>query len=187
MNTNRPDIKKVLLKMVVMNDGICDLKADPTEDDAYEDDLYDEFEDDCEECEDSCAADSKCSSSGGPMKIVTEGYLRKKGNRIELRYAETDETDLADEITVISYEESNPDILTMERNGMCRTALVFEAGRRYICMYNVAGMEMELVVRTYDLENSLTLDGGQLKFGYSLENGGSTVSNVKMTIDVEVL
>ena len=43
------------------------------------------------------------------------------------------------------------------------------------------------VVRTYDLENSLTLDGGQLKFGYSLENGGSTVSNVKMTIDVEVL
>lgn len=187
MNTNRPDIKKVLLKMVVMNDGIYDLKAD-AEKETYEDDIYDEeFEDDCEECASSCIADSERASSGGAMKIVTEGYLRKKGNRIELRYAETDETDLADEITVISYEESNPDILTMERNGMCRTAMVFEAGRRYICMYNVADMEMELVVRTYDLENSLTLDGGRLKFGYSLENGGSTVSNVKMTIDVEVL
>ena len=49
-------------------------------------------------------------------------------------------------------------------------------------------MSMDLTVRTYELENTLTLEsGGQIRLGYTLENAGSTVSSVKMLLEVELI
>lgn len=180
--------KKVLVKMHVRNDDACDLRRSMVRPNtACEDECEydDEYDDELECGGDDCESSASKSEVAAPLEIVTEGYLSKKNGRVELRYAETDQTDLADEITTLSFEQDDPSVLTMERNGICKTSMVFEAGRRYLCIYDVGGMVMELVVRTYDLDNELDENGGRIRLGYTLENGGSTVSCVKMDIKVE--
>ncbi len=175
--------KKVLVKLTVRNDDIYDIRR--TVKDAAKDnaDIEDEFDDDFAIGEEEPV--SAFPSEG--MEIITEGHISRKNGRIELKYVETDASDMSNEITTLSYDENEPGIITMERNGVCRTAMVFEAGKRYICVYDVSGMVLELVVRTYDLENKLTDNGGSIRLGYTLENGGATVSRVKMIIEVKAL
>ena len=189
------DNKKVLVKMVFKNDDIfefrraasCDREYEYRDDEEYDEEL-DDFDIDVEFEDEDTSEQGESRLADDAMQIVTEGYLYKKDGRVVLRYAEADSTDLANEFTVLSYEQGIPEILTMERNGMCRTVMVFEEGRRYLSMYSVSGMSMDLVVRTYELENTLTLEnGGEIRLGYTLENGGSTVSSVKMTLSIELL
>ncbi|MBQ7821081.1 MAG: DUF1934 domain-containing protein [Clostridia bacterium] len=179
------DSKKVLVRMNFKNDDIYDFKRVPSEDDA--EDYDDEYDEDTVDEPGELDIDGDDTAKNG-TNVVTEGYLYKKDGRVVLRYAEADSTDLANELTVLSYELGKPGILTMERNGICRTVMVFEEGKRYISMYSVGAMSMELTIRTYELENTLTLEnGGAVRLGYTLENGGSTVSSVKMLINIELL
>lgn len=175
--------KKVLVKLKVRNDDIYDIRRTVNDAAKEEADLTEEFDDDYDL--DNQEPVSAFPSEG--MEILTDGHISRKDGRFELMYVETDASDMSNEITTISYDENEPGIITMERNGVCRTAMVFEAGKRYICIYDVSGMVLELVVRTYDLENNLTENGGSIRLGYTIENGGATVSRVKMNIEVKVV
>lgn len=180
--------KKVLVKMLVRNDDASALRhamAQTRKTCAGECEYDDEFDDELDACERECGADNGENSAAAPLELVTEGYLSKRNGRVELHYAEADQTDLANEMTTLSFEEDDPSVLMMERNGVCKTSMVFEAGRRYLCIYDVGGMVMEIIVRTYDLENTLGEQGGRIHLGYTLENGGSTFSSVKMDINIE--
>ena len=135
------DTRKVLVKMSFRNYDVLDFQrpAGAQPDELYDDELpegeYD-IEADIEELEEA-EADSESKPVSG-TRIVSEGYLYKKDNRITLRYAEADSTDLANELTIISFEDGEPGIVTMERNGVCRTVMVFEEGKRYLSMYTVS-------------------------------------------------
>lgn len=185
------DTKKVLVKMSFRNYDVLDFKrsADVQSDEPFDEELSEgeyDIDVDIEQLE-----ENENEGEGKPVsgtRIVSEGYIYKKDNRITLRYAEADSTDLANELTIISFEDGEPGIVTMERNGVCRTVMVFEEGKRYLSMYTVSGMSMDLTVRTYELENTLTLeDGGNIRLGYTLENGGATVSSVKMLLEIELI
>ncbi len=173
------DSKKVIVNMVFKNEDVYDFAG-------VGPDTQSEIEP-CDEYDESEYADERPANrqAGAGTTIVTEGYLYRKDDRIVLRYAEADSTDLANELTVISYKDGEPGILTMERNGVCRTVMVFEEGKRYLSLYSINTMTMDLTVRTYELENTLTLDGGFVRLGYTLENGGVTISSVKMTLDIK--
>ena len=135
------DSKKVLVKMSFRNYDTFDFKRPAPEEynEPYDEELpegeYD-IELDIEELEEAEKNNEQKPVSG--TRIVSEGYLYKKNNRITLRYAEADSTDLANELTVISYEDGEPGIVTMERNGVCRTVMVFEERKRYLSLYTVS-------------------------------------------------
>ena len=174
----------VIVKIRVKNEDSFDFKPrQNTKETEPDEDVFDEFEEDDE------VGESDIKTEAFPeegIEIITEGTITYKGSRFELKYLETDESDLGNEQTSISFDVAEPSIVTMERNGVCRTAMVFEAGRRYISVYDVGGMVLELVVRTFELENKLSEGGGSLMLGYTLENGGVTVSRVKMNIEVRL-
>lgn len=176
--------KDVIVKIKVKNEDSFDLKpfASAKESDP-DDDVYDDFEEDNE------VGESDIKTEAFPeegIEIITEGTIGYNDSRLELKYLETYESDLGNEQTTVSFNVAEPSVVTMERNGVCRTAMVFEAGRRYISVYDVGGMVLELVVRTFELENKLSEGGGSLMLGYTLENGGVTVSRVKMNIEVRL-
>ena len=168
--------KKVIVKLKVKNNDMYDVRNMVNEgvkkdSDEYIDDIENE--------------DVSAFPIEG-IEIITEGYISRENGRFALRYVETDE-DMLNEITTISYDEAERGIITMERNGICRTAMVFEKGKRYVCVYDVSGMVLELVVRTYELDNRLDDNGGNLMLGYTLENGGATVARVKMIIEANIV
>ncbi len=120
-----------------------------------------------------------------PVEIMTEGYMKLDGERLTVKYFEPAQFDMDKQMTSLSFEPACPDIVTMTRTGLCTTSLVFEAGKRYICAYSAFGATFELCVNTFSLTNNLTLEnGGRIKLSYSVENGGETVSTVRMTVDV---
>ena len=140
---------------------------------------------------DIAAASSKKSKSPDkkheptPVEIMTEGYMKLDGERLTIKYFEPAQFEMDKQMTSLSFEPACPDIVTMTRTGICTTSLVFESGKRYICAYSAFGATFELCVNTFSLSNNLTFeDGGRIKLSYSVENGGETVSTVRMTVDV---
>ena len=120
-----------------------------------------------------------------PVEIITEGFMKIDGERLSVKYFEPAQFEMDKQMTSLSFEPANPDIVTMTRSGLCTTSLVFEAGKRYICAYSAFGANFELCVNTFSLSNTLTFEsGGRIKLSYSVENGGETVSTVRMTVDV---
>ncbi len=120
-----------------------------------------------------------------PVEIMTEGFMKLENERLSIKYFEPAQFEMDKQMTSLSFEPSYPDIVTMTRTGLCTTSLVFEAGKRYICAYSAFGATFELCVNTFSLTNDLTFDkGGRIKLSYSVENGGETVSTVRMTVDV---
>ena len=125
------------------------------------------------------------SAEPSPVEVMTEGFMKLDGERLTIKYFEPAQFDMEKQMTSLSFEPDNPDIVTMTRSGLCTTSLVFESGKRYICAYSAFGANFELCVNTFSLSNTLTFEsGGRIKLSYSIENGGETVSTVRMTVDV---
>ena len=125
------------------------------------------------------------SAEPSPAEVMTEGFMKLENGRLMLKYFEPAQFEMEKQMTSLSFEPENPDIVTMTRNGLCTTSLVFEAGKRYICAYSAFGATFELCVNTFSLSNTMTYEsGGRIKLSYSVENGGETVSTVRMTVDV---
>ncbi len=120
-----------------------------------------------------------------PIEVMTEGFMKLDGERLTVKYFEPAQFEMEKQMTSLSFEVDSPDLVTMTRTGLCTTSLVFEAGKRYICAYSAFGASFELCVNTFSLSNTLTFEsGGRIKLSYSIENGGETVSTVRMTVDV---
>ncbi len=134
------------------------------------------------------ARQSKKNETNGepsPVEIMTEGFMKLDNERLTVKYFEPAQFEMDKQMTSLSFEPACPDIVTMTRTGLCTTSLVFEAGKRYICAYSAFGATFELCVNTFSLTNDLTFEsGGRIKLSYSVENGGETVSTVRMTVDV---
>lgn len=176
--------KKAIVKINVKNFDMYNGPHIISEDAQYDEDFYDE-EDDYNDIEENDELVKAFDDNG--LEFVTQGSIARREGRLVLKYIETDASDMSNEVTTLSYDESDPSIITMERNGACRTVMVFEAGKRYTCVYKIGGMALELIVRTYDFENKLTDCGGTISLGYTLENGGSIISRVKMEVKVELV
>ena len=119
------------------------------------------------------------------VKVVTEGEIRLENGFVEIEYPEPDVFELNGQLTTLSFQEQNRDILTMTRNGICSSALTFESGRRCICSYSAFGTNFDMCVNTFNLTNSVSFEsGGQIRLFYTIESGGMTVSTVKMVIGI---
>ncbi len=127
-------------------------------------------------------SDNFDSMSAQHIDIDYEGVLRVSDSRIELEYAESELTGMQGAKTAIGFERENPTIVTMTRSGSVSSMLCFEAGERIISSQTADNYELTLGIDTYELENTLGEDGGEIKIRYGIEFRGSLVERVLLHV-----
>ncbi len=129
----------------------------------------------------SCDFDEE---QGETTTLTTECTVADKGSRIEIEYEESAITGLEGSVTKVFFDKSNPSLVSILREGAVSTALVFEEGRRHLCMYETPYFPIELCVNTLSLENTLSYNGGSMKAEYLVEMNGILAEKTIITISI---
>lgn len=116
------------------------------------------------------------------IDVVTEGLIRRRDGRIEIEYFETELTGMNGACTCISFDEQNPELVTMIRTGSVATALVFEEGKRHVCAYNTEEAAFEICVNTSRVDNRMTERGGEILLDYCIEFRGASTEHTFIQI-----
>ena len=117
------------------------------------------------------------------VEIQTEATLTLSDGRVEISYDETEATGMQGSRTVISFLEEEDGIVSMVREGMVSTNLVFEAGKRYLCVYRTPYMPFEVCVRTFKVDNRL-LGERTLALDYVVEIRGAQAERTKFYVQI---
>ena len=118
------------------------------------------------------------------MEMFSEGVYSERDSRIEIRYCESEAAGLAGCTTTVSFESSDPGVVSTLRSGNVLTALVFEKGRRHICSYEIPEGRFDVCVNTFALENSIDGGRGRLFIDYTIEIGGIKKLRTKLTLTI---
>ena len=113
----------------------------------------------------------------------TLASISRRGGRITLAY--DDATDDADQPvpTKLSFAESEPGLITLERDGFLRSVMTFEAGRRHRATYKTPLGGFEMTVFSRSVENALSADGGTLTLDYAVEFRGAAEQKVRIELE----
>ncbi len=114
--------------------------------------------------------------------LTTECTVAEKGSRIEIEYEESEITGLEGSKTKVFFDKNNTGLVSILREGAVSTALVFEEGRRHLCVYETPYFPIELCVNTLSLENTLNYSGGTIKAEYLVEMNGILAEKTIITI-----
>ncbi|MGI6167788.1 MAG: DUF1934 domain-containing protein [Eubacteriales bacterium] len=114
------------------------------------------------------------------IEFMTEGLLRTEGERCELSYDESELSGLEGSRTMLIFDETLPDTLTMIRSGVVKVTMVFCPGLRHVCRYDNPLIPFELTLMTHSLENSLLTDG-RLEIDYTTELAGGGRARTRLT------
>ncbi len=117
-----------------------------------------------------------------PTELLLEGELVTDGNRTELVYEEDEFSGMAGSLTTIGFDRTQPEIVTMMRTGIVRTALVFEKDRRHMCLYNTPFSDFEICVHALRVENRIR-ESGTLELDYLIEIHGACAEHCKISVD----
>lgn len=119
-----------------------------------------------------------------PSEMLMEGRLVTSPSRVELIYEEGELTGMEGSVTSIGFDRGAPYLISMMRTGLVSTAMVFEKGKRHLCLYNTPFSEFEICVHALQVENRL-LQEGYLYIDYLIEVHGAQAERCKMTIRVQ--
>lgn len=117
------------------------------------------------------------------IEIKTVGKFKIDGGRAEVSYEESEATGMEGSVTAISFDMTEPHIVTMIRTGMVSTALVFEQGKRHHCVYNTPYMPFELCVKTFEVKNRIS-EMGRLELDYIIEIRGAKAERTKFLMQI---
>ncbi len=143
-------------------------EAEPLDERAVLDGLFEEEPTESEECRDSA-------------EMMMEGRLVVTSGRAEIVYHESELTGMEGSVTKIGFDLNTPNLVTMLRGGAVSTALVFEPHERHICVYNTPFSSFEVCVHTLEVKNEL-LKSGRLYLDYLIEIHGARTERCQMTL-----
>ncbi len=144
------------------------------------DKLFEEFEEQIDDEDDALQKNEEEDT----LELGAEGYISDDGERIEISYEESELTGMEGASTTLSFDKSNPALVTMLRGGSVTTAMVFEAKKRHICVYETPYMPFELCIHTLAVKNEL-LTHGLLYLDYVVEFKGAEAERTKFTMTIE--
>ena len=78
----------------------------------------------------------------------------------------------------------NDETVALNRIGPMRSHLIFTDGKAYDCIIGSGDKQFQMRVRTKDLKNNLTMEGGRLFVDYTVEIVGSLAERSKLTLAV---
>lgn len=168
-------IERMLIKAIFSDTKVTEI------DGASVDDFSDEFDFD--------GGFSDMNGRGGRGRTVVHviGELEEDNGTVNVRYVESEITDMAGAETLISF--SDPDEVTMVRTGSVNTALCFNrALERRICWYNETLFPVDVSVITEKFKNTIDGErGGILDVVYSVEMKGLPMETSHFTVQVKPL
>ena len=118
---------------------------------------------------------------------VCDGTLRVYGGKIEIIYDEDSMTELIGCEVRLSFPLKEPGRVTMLRDGLVRTVLMFCEGERYLSVYETEYGSFELGVVTEKCENNVTADGGEMRIIYTVELRGTRAERNDITINIRTV
>lgn len=107
-------------------------------------------------------------TASGTLKKTKEGF----------RLVFTEDNDISTCVNTFD------DMVLLNRSGPMRTPFAFANDKAFNCICTMGSMPIQMRVRTKELTNTLTLDGGKLEIDYSIEIAGSLAENTKITLSV---
>lgn len=116
-------------------------------------------------------------------ELLMEGRLVTTARRAELVYRESELTGMEGSVTKIGFDRGMPELISMLRGGSVSTALIFEQGKRHICIYHTPFSSLEVCVQTLEVRNEL-LTRGTLWLDYLIEIHGARTERCKMMLTV---
>ena len=116
-------------------------------------------------------------------ELITEGVLRKVDGGFQIMYDETEATGFVGSTTVLSCFGN--DRASMERIGTAPATLIIEKDKKHHCHYGTPYGELMLGVYTHSINNSITENGGNLYFKYTLDVNSSYVSDNEVYVNVK--
>ena len=130
-----------------------------------------------------CDTNDEYDAEPSVMEINTFGRLTDDGNCVCITYEEDEESGMSGSTTTVSYQKSNPEIVTMTRDGFMSASLVFEESKRHHCMYKTPYMPFEVCVHTKKVVNTLETDGN-IDLDYIVEIRGATAERTKFKMKI---
>ena len=114
-------------------------------------------------------------------EMTVEGRYHDDGIRVAISYDETAVSGMEGSRATISYQKSEPGLISMLRTGSVKTALSFEQGRRHHCVYQTPLAPFEVCVQTNTVKNAIETMG-TLDLDYIVELKGAEGEHTKMRI-----
>ena len=116
------------------------------------------------------------------INLDTVGGYYERDGKFYITYSEHKDMGMGDSRIMLKVE---PDTVTMRRMGDFATVMVYKKNEITEFIYRVPYGELNLKIKTLEIENNLTANGGTLKFSYDLFAGGDATKN-EITIRVEI-
>ncbi|MBR0443427.1 MAG: DUF1934 domain-containing protein [Clostridia bacterium] len=122
-------------------------------------------------------------------EMFCNGRLRLTDDEFSLTYEETELTGMEGTQSQLSFRFAERGLVTMLRTGAVKTALVFEKGKRHLCVYQTPYMPFEVCVYTLKVDNRLMMGGdradGVLELDYIVEIHGARAERCRMRLEIK--
>lgn len=115
------------------------------------------------------------------IELMTCGRLYRQEGCYWLCYDESETTGFAGHRTTLRVESQR---VTMKRSGESATQLIVEQGRRHQCSYNTGYGAVMLGVSGGKVHSTLSDEGGQVDFSYSMDIDTALASENRIIIQV---
>ena len=115
------------------------------------------------------------------IELFTLGTLSKYKNQLRLSYEESEATGFQGSTVTLDISDN---IVTMTRKGTANSTLIIDTEKKHHCHYGTPYGDFLIGVQTDEISNSMTDNGGEIYFKYTLDINSSLMSSNEMTITV---
>lgn len=115
------------------------------------------------------------------IELFTLGTLSKYKNQLRVSYEESEATGFQGSTVTLDISDK---IVTMTRKGTANSTLIIDTEKKHHCHYGTPYGDFLIGVQTDEISNSMTDNGGEIYFKYTLDINSSLMSSNEMTITV---
>ena len=115
------------------------------------------------------------------IELTTEASLTGEDGVLYLRYAESALTGLEGTVTCFELHQNK---VVLRRTGSVRSEMVFIPGQVHESLYDTEQGALLITIRTLELEDEMTLEGGSLHVGYSISIEGLGMGQIDYYLNV---
>lgn len=119
------------------------------------------------------------------VELMTVGRFYRKNGDYYISYDESEATGFEGSKTTLRVEGSGDGRVTMLRSGANKSQLIIEAGTRHQCHYETGYGDLIMGVSGNRVISSLSDEGGDLNFKYTLDFNASMASENEVFVNVK--